>query len=412
MKIKIENVGPIRQGATANDGYITVNDLTLFIGNQGTGKSTVTKLISTLCWLEKALFRNYVRESELKKENFFKNHCKWHKLDRYLRDDSYIHFIGHCYEFEYKAKEFSAIVRNKDGYSIPQIMYVPAERNFLSVVDRPRILKALPTSLYAFLDEFETAEKNIYKDGIELPLDEDNVKLKYDPRNKLAHIEGSGYSIRLSEASSGIQSMAPLFIVSQYLANSILKEKEANEMSLEERRKIEAEIEKILSNKDLSEDVKMLSLKNISSRYKKGCFFNIIEEVEQNLFPTSQKLILFKLIELLNQTKGNRLLLNTHSPYIINYLSIAVKAEQVLNMAIADTKDRKRLEIDIERIIPLKSCIASDRLSIYEVTNKGEIRSLSTYNGIPSDNNYLNNLMEEVNELYSQLQEIEEEYEN
>ncbi|MDR0893433.1 MAG: ATP-binding protein [Mediterranea sp.] len=411
MKIKIQNVGPINQGLIENDGYMEVNDLTLFIGNQGTGKSTVTKLISTLCWLEKALFRNYVKESDLKKENFFKNHCKWHKLDNYLRDDSYIHFVGHCYEFEYSKSAFSMKTITKEGYSVPQIMYVPAERNFLSTVDRPRVLKALPTSLYAFLDEFETAEK-VYKDGVELPLDDENVKLEYSPQNKLAYIKGEGYRIRLSEASSGIQSMAPLFIVSQYLANSILKEGEANAMSLEERKKIEAEVERILLNKDLSEEVKMLSLKTISSKYKKGCFFNIIEEVEQNLFPTSQRLVLFKLIEFLNQTKGNLLLVNTHSPYIINYLILAAKAEQVVNMKVAKAEDKRKLEQAIGKIVPIKSCIAADRISIYEVTNKGEIRPLPKYNGLPSDDNFLNNLLEEANELYSQLQEIEEEYEN
>ncbi|MDR1003397.1 MAG: ATP-binding protein [Prevotellaceae bacterium] len=410
MKIKIKNVGPIRQGFTAADGYMEIKDLTVFIGNQGAGKSTVTKLISTLCWLEKTLFRNYIKESDLKKENFFKNHCRWHRLENYLTTDSYIHFVGHCYEFTYENNIFSMKPLEKEGYLVPQIMYVPAERNFLSTVDRPRMLKALPTPLYTFLDEFETAE-NVYKDGIELPLDGDSVRFEYSPQNKLAYIRGNGYRIRLSEASSGIQSMAPLFIVSQYLANSILKKKEEDAMSLEKRRKIEAEIESILLNKELSEEVKMLSLKTISAKYGKGCFFNIIEEVEQNLFPTSQRLILFQLIALLNLTKGNRLLVNTHSPYIINYLILAVKAAQLFGLTPENEETKEAIKHDVAKIVPVTSCIESDRVAVYEITNDGAISALDTVYGMPSDDNYLNNLLEEVNTLYSELQEIEEKYE-
>jgi hypothetical protein len=196
------------------------------------------------------------------------------------------------------------------------------------------------------------------------------------------------------------------------LANSILKEEESNAMSLEERRKIETEIKKILSNKDLSEDVKILSLKNISSKYKKGCFINIVEEVEQNLFPTSQKLILFKLIEFLNMTKGNRLLLNTHSPYIINYLILAVKAAQLFDLTPKDEETKEAIKHDVTKIVPIASCIGSDRVAVYEITNDGSINALDTVYGMPSDDNYLNNLLEEVNTLYSELQEIEEKYED
>ena len=49
-RIKIKNFGPIKEGCTENDGWIDIKKVTLFIGNQGSGKSTVAKLISTLTW--------------------------------------------------------------------------------------------------------------------------------------------------------------------------------------------------------------------------------------------------------------------------------------------------------------------------------------------------------------------------
>jgi predicted ATPase len=398
MKIKIQNFGPIHKGLIENDGYIEINDLTVFIGNQGTGKSTIAKLISTFCWLEKALFRGYIKESSLTVTNFKNRYCKYQKIDDYFTKNSYIHFVGHIYEFEYANNNFTTKHLQNENYLVPQIMYVPAERNFLSAVDRPRSLKPLPAPLYTFLDEFEIAEI-AYKDGVPLPLN--NVQFEYSPQNKLAYISGENYKIRLSEASSGIQSLVPLFIVSQHFAYSIEKEKDysTSEQSLEEKKKLETELEKILLNQDLSEDVKMSSLKVISAKFKKECFFNIVEEIEQNLYPQSQKNILFKLIEFLNMTQGNRLILTTHSPYIIDYLSLAIKAKKILNI------ENERL---VDKIVPVKSCIDPNRVSIYELEEYGTVKKLSDYEGIPSDENFLNNLLAETNDLYDNLQEIEE----
>jgi ABC-type glutathione transport system ATPase component len=46
-KIKIKNFGPIQEGYNENNGWIDISKVTVFIGNQGSGKSTVAKLIST-----------------------------------------------------------------------------------------------------------------------------------------------------------------------------------------------------------------------------------------------------------------------------------------------------------------------------------------------------------------------------
>jgi hypothetical protein len=89
-------------------------------------------------------------------------------------------------------------------------------------------------------------------------------------------------------------------------------------------------------------------------------------------------------------------------------LTLAVKAYQVLKAD--ETNDD--LQSAVSEIVPIHSCIAPERVSVYEVTDNGEIQPLSVYNGMPSDDNFLNNLLEEANNLYAMLQEIEEEYGN
>ena len=57
-KLRIKYFGPITEGFDSEDGFIDFRKLTLFIGEQGTGKSTVAKLFSLCSWLEKAFFRD------------------------------------------------------------------------------------------------------------------------------------------------------------------------------------------------------------------------------------------------------------------------------------------------------------------------------------------------------------------
>ena len=56
-KICIRNVGPIKAGLESNNGLMDISKVCILIGDQGTGKSTIAKIISTCTWLEKALVR-------------------------------------------------------------------------------------------------------------------------------------------------------------------------------------------------------------------------------------------------------------------------------------------------------------------------------------------------------------------
>ena len=47
MRLFLKNFGPIGPGLSDNGGWIDFQRVTVFIGNQGAGKSTVAKLFST-----------------------------------------------------------------------------------------------------------------------------------------------------------------------------------------------------------------------------------------------------------------------------------------------------------------------------------------------------------------------------
>ena len=71
-------------------------------------------------------------------------------------------------------------------------------------------------------------------------------------------------------------------------------------------------------------------------------------------------------------------------------------------------KDEAKKE-KLNSIIPIKSTINSDDLAIYELNESdGSIKKLETQNGLPSDENELNERLDESNELFAQLLEIQQ----
>lgn len=408
-KIRIENFGPIKDGYLEKDGWIDFKKITIFIGNQGSGKSTIAKLFSTMKWIEKALVRGDFKEKDLTVYKRFVKHCSYQNLQNYFKEDTRIEYKGKAYSILYDLGNVT-VNKNKDnGYLFPKIMYVPSERNFVGSVKNVRSLKGLPSTMYTFSDEFIDAVESL-KGNVDLPIN--NAKFEYQKLNKLSWIIGEDYKIKLSEASSGFQSFVPLFIVTNYLAQSLEKETDSTvrEISIEEGKRIRQEIEKIYSNPNLSEEVKKASLEYLSSRFKYSCFINIVEEPEQNLFPSSQRHILNRLLEFANMYEGNEIVMTTHSPYIINYLTLCVKAENIFKLLKEKNFKLSDSEFShVNDIVPITSTVKANELVIYELDEiTGVIKKLPHYNGLPSDENKLNYNLEDSNELFAQLLEIQQ----
>ena len=96
--------------------------------------------------------------------------------------------------------------------------------------------------------------------------------------------------------------------------------------------------------------------------------------------------------------------MTTHSPYLINYLTLAVKVD-TLKEKVKTDKSRNKLQ----KIVPFSSTVNPNELAIYQFDEKrGTIEKLESYNGLPSDENSLNENLGESNELFAQLLEIQQ----
>jgi len=410
-KIKIKNFGPIKKGYQDDDGWMDVKKVTVFIGNQGSGKSTVAKLISSFSWIEKALTRgDYDIKWFIRKNKFRNTYCSYHRIENYFfdihgNDIAELEYVGSSYAMKYVNGNLSIDKNHEAKYSLPQIMYVPAERNFISTVKSPKLLKLTSDSLVEFLAEFDNA-KNEIKGVLNLPIN--NTIIEYDKLNDIINIKGNDYKVRLTEASSGFQSVVPLYLVSWYLTNLVKLHAESNNepMSSDELDRFKKGVAGIWSNESLTDDQKRAALSVLSSKFNKTAFLNIVEEPEQNLFPSSQRQVLNSLLEFNNLNPMNCLIVTTHSPYMINYLTLAIKSEQLSNNI--NKPHTTEITNRLEDVVPLGSHLRADNCIIYELHNNGSISRLDTYQGLPSDENELNQKMAETNELFASLLEIED----
>lgn len=419
-QLRIKNFGPIKNGFTENDGFMEISPVTVICGNQATGKSTIAKLYSTFTWLEKAYLKSNLENNKFLNIDFV-SYCSEQKLSEYFNGETEITYIGFICRFEYKDNQFTQnaiddFYTKLKNYNRPKIMYIPSERNLLSVVDDAENIKKLPLMLSILLEEYNKAKKNSETGIFELPISD--IKLQYDKQTLSTKVLTNVGSVDILNSSSGIQSVAPISLVTRYLTKIVTSDfaKNIKKLSLNERNAIKDWLGRISDNKSettlyyldqifygqkVDENIQR-KIEVLIHFFFNTRFINIVEEPEQNLYPESQGKVLYELLECMNSNKDNQLIITTHSPYILSYLTLSAKAAELLNKGVPADK--------IEKIVPEKSAVDGNRITIYETKEDGSITKLSPYENLPSDENLLNKAMAEGNEKFAELLDLEQEY--
>lgn len=399
MKFRIHNFGPIIKGFT-QDEYMNISGVTIFIGGQGTGKSTLAKVLSTLMWIEKALVRDDFSEKALQQTGKFKTHFAFNGIHGYFQKETEIEYCGEYYHLHYQAEKLG-IEKMDFGSEIllPKIMYVPSERNFVSVIPKPSVISNLSLSIATFLDEYENAKRTL-SGPISLPVTDG--EFSYDKLNDISWVERKGNKTRLSQASSGYQSVIPLYLVTRYLSELISNEDVP--LNVTNYRNMRKELELIMNNEKMDSTKKNYFLNMILPKYKPSYLVNIVEEPEQNLFPDSQIRMFHALLEYQNKQKHNQLIVTTHSPYIVNALSLSVACFMAAKTVSGHEKHLEKLRA----IVPSPAWLDPEMYTVYQLDEEGNIAKLPTFDSIPSDENILNSCLGDFNDSFSRIMEIED----
>lgn len=350
-QLTIKNIGPIK------NVNIKLNKVNVIIGPQSSGKSTITKIACFCSWVEKKVSLDQSFEYFLKDDNFMMNLVTFHKLEGYFSHHSVIVYASSVVEFSFNYKDkvphFKWIAQY--NYVRTKISYIPAERNIVSMIADWKQVNLPKNNIFNFMSDWNIARK-AYSSENSLSIDSLETTYYYDENKDIDFLETSnGNKIQLINASSGQQSMIPLYVLVNYFTKSIYENKVDESIENRER---DAKIFSMLTVKSLSDvangkvdinDPKKLQqffdsfflmeekedkvqlppevekfakqLTNYLTHYTTTNYTSLfIEEPELNLFPSTQKDLLYFTLNAIKE-KEHQLFLTTHSPYILYALN-------------------------------------------------------------------------------------------
>ena len=136
----------------------------------------------------------------------------------------------------------------------------------------------------------------------------------------------------------------------------------------------------------------------IEALQQKGKHIFIIEEPELNLYPATQKKLVEYLVEKCTQS-GNRLIITTHSPYILTALNNCIQARNVL-------REHPERAAEAAKIVRPESQIAYEDVMAYFVAD-GTAHSIMNDENRLIDGNALDDISNELSEAFDQLLDLE-----
>jgi hypothetical protein len=384
-RLTIRNFGPIA------DLDVTIKAFTFFIGPQGSGKSTAAKVL-TIC-RDLSWYIQILTQDERIHEPF-KKFC----IEEYFQDDTYMYYqngmgtIEVVYQdgaFQLIPKgaspkqaekalsqmvlaENEALLKKKgmddvnggvDEKYTPllqansrMMLYVPAERNLAGAMSKAlasMIVARIPLydALIEYMSVFEKA-KNELKEYF-VPFLNISFSIN-DGQEKIWIGEGSNRHnpLPLQSCSSGLQSVLPLLMSIDY------------------------------------------SLKAV-------CFDAfVIEEPEQNLFPSNQKELVYHLVEKYRNSKMRGMVFTTHSPYILSCMNVVLLAGLLY--------EKEGLRDEVIRIVGENHHLNPSDVAVYRLNPSAEKFCVDLKNpttgliGI----NELDSASESIGEDYDQLYKL------
>lgn len=234
-------------------------------------------------------------------------------------------------------------------------VYIPAERILISIFTNSifsllQLGVSIPESIKRFGSRYEEAKSKMKQ----IEIDFMNIIVKFSKERDTIHLESDDVDIDFSQASSGMQSIIPMWSV----------------------------------------------FCNTLNDYERTI---VVEEPELNLFPTLQVALIHKMSEKINASKAN-LVLTSHSPYILSVFDNLIYAKDVYDRADDQGKEKVTALVNADAMISFDDIAAYsfDDNGIVTYINDAETRSTGAYALDTASNetaNVFNELLAIDNEL-------------
>lgn len=439
--LTIKNIGAIKEVS------IELNKINVIMGPQSSGKSTICKIASYCKWVEKKICLSQSPDSYLSKTSFEEQLVKFHKLEGYFSENSYIRYETDTLIVVYDAKNGNRVeLKDPCGYQRSKVAYIPAERNIVSVINNWFEVRFKETNIRSFMIDWDDSRKNYSKSN---PLSIINFDMKYyfdDTTGRDLVVIDSGKSLELTDTSSGLQSLIPLLVLVDYLTTHLKSQDEKSSVANEQIRKIvtQALYEEYFAvneirfpsgggkdgffldtgdqkwESELTEDNNIViktdaeNVRIFKSSEAKEKFDTVIEhmfktqsvnlyieEPELNLFPSAQRNLLYELIKQISERESDSLIITTHSHYILYALNNCMMGYLI--------KDKMPKEVQNE-IECRSSWIDPALVSVWEI-KEGYLKGLDNMqnatiqrkDGLIGNNYFDSNMKEIMDDFYKML---------
>lgn len=449
QKIQITNFGPI------DYAEVEIKDLVIFIGEQASGKSTISKLIYFFKTLKEDYYETVIEPfSDYNYETLFikkitEKFFKYFGLGNNISNFKIKFFYNLENAIELSLDDDNLKIEISDSFieQHKQIISKPGKDkladDFLSfakktdskyeeVLIKRQIAKYLEY-IYNLVSElfdddkanlFVPAGRNItttYSDQFKLDFF-GNLVLENNSNSKKSHsgdvhlmleflrkVEGIKDSFKNSDFDSLIENELKLKNITQDHAQVLHKAKDLIFQILKGKYQHDSNGEKIVFN---GKNNRAVSLNNASSGQQesirilqdlflillnKEAAFRVIEEPEAHLYPMAQKQLI-ELIGMVLKHTDSQVLITTHSPYILSVVNNLVFANRVENM-ITESPVKIKGELSINQDATIK---AAD-FQAYSLANGEEWEFISIFDEESQliDQNYLDKISQIVGDEFN-----------
>ncbi|OQP63155.1 hypothetical protein A3860_25010 [Niastella vici] len=337
--LSIRNLGPIKKAD------IDLKRINVFIGSQGSGKSTIAKVISA--------FRNYKKmKADWVETEFVKKLEDDYGLASFFKEDTEISLVTPNGKFKIGNSGLSMLREDRATYyTLPDSVYIPAERVLVPLISENTFLFIrenifIQKYITDFGILFQNARKLIKEQTVDFL---DGVTYYYDDNIDKVKLK-NGRIIRLSESSNGIQSTLPLLLAIRFLAEKA-GGKTAKDISI------------------------------------------AIEEPELSLFPSSQTELLKFILDIITPLNYH-LTITTHSPYTLTTVNNLIYAYQV-----------GQINEDVNDIVPKKLWLNPSDVGAWLVEN-GTVRSIIDEENRQIRAEEIDKISEILNQEYDKIMDL------
>jgi predicted ATPase len=415
-KITIDYLGPIKHIE------FDLNKVNVFMGQQSSGKSTVAKVISYCTWIEKDVAINQSLGEYNANGYFRKKLEEFHQLNGYFSNNTMI-----CYESDIIKLRFEnskSVIEWVDQYAYKRskIAYIPSDRNLITLPFIQKVEMPNNNNRSFLFDWLTMRHRYDTKNRVKiLDLSVEYYFNKSAERNHIISTDKSNkYDIFLEDASSGLQSLTPLILALKYMTGWIYDNEEETsfekqqkitkvssqlmlelvikkhypEINLEDAEQFMKKVREVVDNRWMLEEFSNV-LKNL---YTTSITQFIIEEPEQNLFPSTQRDLVYYILQLITGERDHRLTITTHSPYILYALNNCMLGYLVKSQL---SEGEKKAEYLANKFLSQNSWISPKLVSVWEIED-GTLRNIQDVDSIISEN-YFDKKMTELTDEYYQI---------